>query len=196
MITLTVVAFLLTGIPPRLTAVARAHLNGAPRIADIAGVVVGVSTERDAERVLGAALHCVGNHGRSEREWRTRRGCYIDLDGFSYDITGRWLIVQDATISCHPDSDMPRRAPYVRCGQDALGWLGSIMPGETVGKARAHWRADGLNARPHAGGWLVTAPGHVTVHRQDQVDGTAFTRWSARVTLRHGRVSSIYATCD
>lgn len=97
-----------------------------PRIARIAQIQIGFSTQEALAKRWGEGLTVTGGHPNSGRVWRVRDTSWVvRTDGFEY--SDRGLVVDSFEISS--EASPPRDAPFARLNQKHFAWLGEITPG-------------------------------------------------------------------
>jgi len=103
-----------------------------PKIARIASVQIGYSTQDDLEEHWGAGKTIVGGHPNSGRLWRVQGTSWIvQTDGFDYTERGMVIdaltLYEDPKLLCCPD--LLVGVPNTRLSKKDLAWCGEISPG-------------------------------------------------------------------
>jgi hypothetical protein len=97
-----------------------------PKIANIAKVQIGYSTQEDLAREWGVGKTAIGGHPNSGRVWRIKgRPWRVSTDGFDY--ADRGLVVDQFSFGAA--SGLPGDVHYAKLSKKDFVWLGEVSPG-------------------------------------------------------------------
>lgn len=130
-LTVVLFTFLLANIPKTFGDGVRGKTS-IPRIARIAGIEIGRSTQEDIARIWGEGKTIIGGHPNSGRLWRVPATSWIlRTDGFEYSHRG--LVVDGLTLYSDSQSffcpELLVTVPNARVSRSAFAWAGEISPG-------------------------------------------------------------------
>ena len=170
------------------TSPAQSAGNFTPRIAEIAGVQIGYSTEKDLERSWGEGLTITGGHPNSGRLWRVRDTDWvIATDGFLY--SDRGLVIDALQIESQQDELNSKTAPFAKLDKKAFAWLGEISPGMTKLQVITTLNKQTLKFKEEGEDLLVEADGFSKITSQANAN---IRRWQARLLFKAGKLSILY----
>ena len=133
-----------------------------PKIASIAKVEIGYSTQADLAKQWGEGKTITGGHANSGRLWRVKGTTWVlQTDGFDY--TQRGLVVDSFTLYedpkwyCCPEAFVS--APDTRLSKKDFVWLGGISPGMSREKVMQFLKRKSLPVTLTPDGCETTAKG-------------------------------------
>ena len=155
-----------------------------PRIANIAKIQVGYSTQQDLAKQWGEGIVITGGHPNSGRVWRVSGTQWVvHTDGFEY--SDRGLVVDALTLDEGGDRASSIGAPAARLGKDDFLWLGEVSLGMSKGKLTEILKCESLPVTPTEHGLEIRAGGfHSLV-------GVEFKTWTVAFDFTNDSLSRL-----
>jgi hypothetical protein len=158
-----------------------------PKIAGLAGVQIGHSTQEDLARRWGEGKTIIGGHPNSGRIWRVKGTSWaVYTDGFEYSQRG---LVIDGLRLMEGDKES-LDAPFARPGRKSFAWLGGVTPGMSRSQAQAFLKRKSLFSTEKDGGFEIRANGFRAL-----ASGQLET-WTVRLKFAADRLTQVIITTE
>jgi hypothetical protein len=153
-----------------------------PRIAKLAGVQIGYSTQEDLARRWGEGKTVIGGHSNSGRIWRVKGTTWaIRTDGFEYSKRG--LVIDGLQLL--EEDQQGRDAPYARLGRKNFAWLGGVTLGTSRSQVKVLLKRRSLSATDTDRGLEIRAAGFYPLM------GAQFKTWTVRLQFTRDRLARL-----
>jgi hypothetical protein len=143
-----------------------------PKIAQLAGVQIGYSTQEDLARLWGEGKVITGGHPNSGRVWRVKGTSWVvSTDGFDYSKRGLVIDSLQLTDGAKREKDVP----FAQLPKGAFGWPGGLALGMSRSEVERILKSKSLVVAVTDQGLALKARGrHVLVN-------STFGTWTANL---------------